>query len=241
MLTGNFLHVETDDKSQDKIVELYNKWADDIKFSSRIDDNNKYWLELVDYCEDNVELTKKFFSDLVDDVGTSGHFIRVFFYILDDKDQIKPDGYVQHNILEEIYYTLFNGRKPRCLKTWDLMTDDWVEVKHSDRLKYVQVDGLLNGSIFTKPDEYESEEIEVKDIKAIPLTEKILLDSGWNCHNMGSDGVEYDGVGYLYLFAPRDGENTFVTFNGWATIHYVHELQHAMRVNGCVRELVIID
>ena len=65
------------------------------------------------------------------------------------------------------------------MKATELMIGDWVEVTNSDYLKFVQVDGILGNSIFTKEAEYESEEIDINDLRTIPLTSEILEKNGF--------------------------------------------------------------
>lgn len=67
------------------------------------------------------------------------------------------------------------------MENCELMIGNWVEVILSDHLKYVKVVEIYDKSVLVKDgkDEWEPEEIDIANIKPIPLTEEILLANGF--------------------------------------------------------------
>ncbi|MBR1809587.1 MAG: hypothetical protein IJ776_09420 [Paludibacteraceae bacterium] len=64
------------------------------------------------------------------------------------------------------------------MKVSDLMQGDRIATNR-EYLPFAQVEDILGNSIITKEAEYESEEIEEKDIFPIPLTPKIFEKNGF--------------------------------------------------------------
>lgn len=134
----------------------------------------------------------------------------------------------------------------------DLMVGDKVEVINSDHLKYVKVRNILDNSIITEEGEYESEEIKLENIKPIHLTAEILEKNGvvyaYERDVCTEDYTRIKWKGYQY-----NDENVLIDYcNGYIRImngipaacvemdiNYVHELQHALRLCGIDKEIII--
>ena len=120
------------------------------------------------------------------------------------------------------------------MRATELMIGDWVEVIQSDHLKFVQVGEIHRTSIITKPAEYEEEEIDLQNIKSIPLTSKILEKNVFKKRNKYYYiTIENKDTRYCVEY---DTESKKLTVNNvWFVINevrYVHELQHAMKLCG---------
>ena len=148
------------------------------------------------------------------------------------------------------------------MKVEDLMIGDWVEVTNSDHLKYVQVNGILGNSIFTKEDEYESEEIDINDLQPIYVTKELLKEIGFqhdsnedlwiddtaNTKNVSNpvflvskdqritiNNVDMNSFKEWYIHIDTEDMRTLV--GGEFT--FLHELQHLYKI-GDVKENIII-
>lgn len=126
------------------------------------------------------------------------------------------------------------------MKANELMIGDWVEVIKSDHLKFVQVGEIRRNSIITMQAEYEEEEIDIQNIKPIPLTGKILKGNGFiedetaNCYEYWGD--EVDNV-YIRVFFDKFGTpisyHIQMPSNGSQVelVDNVHELQNALNIS----------
>ncbi len=233
MLTGNFLHVETDKEHQKPIVELYNTWQDHIKFLSSIDDSNQQWIDLLEYCKENKEDAKELFIDLVDWVGTSGHFLRMMLILFPEVLQI-VNGYLPPKIAEDNLYLGLSGTMPIRVEKDDIMIGDWFELKYPKKYKYVQITAITNmDTLFVKPSKYdEAEEINLYEVKPIELTKEILLKNEWAYND------EYDSYETTQHFGPKmhlKGTKHAYFYYAYEQIPimYVHELQHLLHVARC--------
>ena len=85
---------------------------------------------------------------------------------------------------------------------------------------------------------YGEEEFRVEDLSPIPLTPEILEKNGWEKTPTGyvfyTDGKRYDNS-LWYIF----GSNTFVVNTAEFQIKFVHQLQHALRLCGIDKEIVL--
>ena len=102
----------------------------------------------------------------------------------------------------------------------DLMIGDWVihpYYKHPSKIVY------FNGSRVR----VEYEEVEAESLRPIPLTPEILKKNGWEERPKG------------YVLYKKLCKNTFVVNTADIQIKYVHELQHALRLCGITREIII--
>lgn len=230
MLTGNFIHIETDKKEQEKIVQLYNIWMKNTSILSSINLNNEYWLQLKEYCENHKDIAKEFFIDLVDWTDGPGHFTLMMNYLF--PGEIEPLGYVPINCIADLWYWNFNHKWPERIEKSNIMVGDWVELKVQGeyRSKYVQVDAITNmNTIITKPDGWdEGFEIELYKLKPIKLTKELLIKNHWKYNE---DHDDYSGNKHLYVKGDNNPAQSFMVFE-YVQVHYVHELQHAMKIWG---------
>ena len=109
------------------------------------------------------------------------------------------------------------------MRATDLMIGDWVKCGR----RYMKVTQL-------------AEDMDCDDILPIPLTAEILEKNGWKSMNNGS--------GDFILTKPMAGNSATITkiingyeishgaFNGLG-IHYIHELQHVLRLCGISKEI----
>ena len=125
------------------------------------------------------------------------------------------------------------------MESCELMMGNWVEVILSDHLKYVKVVEIYGKSVLVKDgnDEWEPEEINIVNIKAIPLTEEILLANGFVVSKHQSI---LEDVGACFLY----GKYERIVEDGWTIvgdlrhpIKYVHELQQALRLCSIEKEI----
>lgn len=125
------------------------------------------------------------------------------------------------------------------MESCDLMIGNWVEVILSDHLKYVQVVEIYDKSVLVKDgkDELEPEEIDIANIKPIPLTEEILLANGFVVSKHQSI-LEDVGACILYGKYERIVEDDWTGVGDLNyPIKYVHELQQALRLCSIAKEI----
>ena len=126
------------------------------------------------------------------------------------------------------------------MKATDLMIGDWV--------KHAVTDEVLQVSEFTLNEDLEVQRYYVNgnlvgNVEPIPLTAEILENNGWEYGNWGSE--DYDDEYYTFIddFDIHIDENqTFEirTVDGCTIkLKYVHELQHALRLCGIEKEIVL--
>lgn len=111
------------------------------------------------------------------------------------------------------------------MKANELMIGDWV---YAFGCKNVQVKEILEDGIhdFTTYSLSPFDEIE-----PILLTPEILERNGWRYDEL--NGEFYGAVTILGNKAP------FLVLNGSVQVNYVHELQHALRICGIEKEIVL--
>lgn len=78
-----------------------------------------------------------------------------------------------------------------------------------------------------------------EDLQPIPLTPEILEKNGWTHYEDDKDS--FHGKDCVFLNQKEGGYGVCIdnvrTISG--TIHYVHELQHALRLCGIEKEIVL--
>lgn len=135
----------------------------------------------------------------------------------------------------------------------DLMIGDWVHVEahRGFNAQNVKVETIPDndgdneyghhyGHIGTWLDGGDNDfrDVEAKHLQPIPLTPEILEKNGWEERPTGyvfyTDGKRYDNS-LWYIF----GSNTFVVNTTEFQIKYVHELQHALRLCGIEKEIIL--
>lgn len=120
------------------------------------------------------------------------------------------------------------------LKPTDLMIGDWIQFPDGTHRVY-SIDGYniswvsLNAGYHT---------YEISKLKPINLSSEILEKNGWKERPTGyvfyTDGKRYDNS-LWYIF----GSNTFVVDNAEFQINYVHQLQHALKLCGIEKEIIL--
>ena len=141
------------------------------------------------------------------------------------------------------------------------MIGDWVEVTNSDHLKYVQVDAIFNDLILTKEAEYESEEIDINDLKPIRVTKDLLEQIGFEHdndedlmigvvevetsetpifliskdHRVTINNVDLNSFNKWYVHI--DSEDMRTIFSGEFT--FLHELQHIYKLGKIEGDIII--
>lgn len=130
----------------------------------------------------------------------------------------------------------------------DLMIGDWVNI-HEPECKGHRIDSIdeLDGQVGADGEVYDE-----CDIRPIPLTEEILVKNGfyrsprWHyCEITTDDGFK------IYIQLGCGGRIDYVRItkhnsdlmerdlDATVIIHYVHELQHMLRLCGIEKEIVI--
>lgn len=119
------------------------------------------------------------------------------------------------------------------MKANELMISNWVAQKHGGLLlkvsevrpPYIIADG-------------EDGQFHEDTLEPIPITPEVLEKNDWEERPTGyvfyTDGKRYDNS-LWYIF----GSNTFVVNTAEFQIKYVHELQHALRLCGIDKEIVL--
>ena len=144
------------------------------------------------------------------------------------------------------------------LKVTDLMVGDLVQIKEKDGKKLVgafrvvaigktYLAGVISDfvehgtvSISCIEDEKRVYQTEVCNIEPIPLTPEILEKNGlandpYGCH------FEEDEYMELEISAEEEGIYWTINYNEYAImkLKYVHQLQHALRLCGINKEIVL--
>lgn len=123
------------------------------------------------------------------------------------------------------------------MKAEKLMIGDWLYF-NEEEFDYVpvQVESLTMGDIFVKNENnplcYEA---DAKDLEYIPLTAEILEKNGFAHEHSYEEGIAIEKFCINGMRIDQLAEDLFVwicpaTNNGILTFHYVHELQHALRL-----------
>lgn len=125
------------------------------------------------------------------------------------------------------------------MKANELMIGDCVRHKRTKEVIYIfEIDDDRN-VINNEPDGYCSEKnIDIDDVEPIPLTPEILEKNGFK-YNPFSTG--------FYECKTEDGNIACTMSNWWSfyvndniipnRFHYVHELQHALKLCGIEKEI----
>lgn len=137
------------------------------------------------------------------------------------------------------------------MKANELMTGDWVLIKRTPSCEYpYKICSINNYSILGE--EYADwieveadEEINLENIKPIPLTAEILEkngfkmygDTGWWLEDDFFDIHIYEWSDSIWVFKYESTEMN--TPYEQRTFSYVHNLQHALRECGIDKEIVL--
>ena len=141
------------------------------------------------------------------------------------------------------------------MKASELMCGDWISYIEDGKLYYARVSEVYKPSVFTDDGEFEGRDVEEDEIIPVQITPEILEKSGWK--KVGEDErtgvsvmqIEYDGNAFWWTemngecgcedVENEDGEEKFVKVFSCVQVCYVHELQHALRLCGIDKEIVI--
>lgn len=131
------------------------------------------------------------------------------------------------------------------MKVTDLMVGDWV----LDGTQIAQITSITFGGVI-ETTAHENSNIEV--IEPIPLTAEILVKNGWienpdipiaviyytQKFNDGDDGLLWD-FDVRIDCDPYGDYHLMHNGVSFCYVNYVHELQHALRLCGITREIII--
>lgn len=118
----------------------------------------------------------------------------------------------------------------------DLMVGDWVYVVRGyDKHHTIE---KIKGVIADEDEPYPvtistGETVSLNDIKPIPLTSDILVKNGFEKFTESQTNFDYTDNDIHLEYWIGDGVFRYYT----AEIHYVHQLQHLMRLFGIEREI----
>lgn len=144
------------------------------------------------------------------------------------------------------------------MKAKELMIGDWIADKDGDKARVVniiadEIDGCYYGiDVFCKnaDGQHFSWTVPFEEAQPIPLTAEIL-DKNYEEVCRGKDGTSYEWcwrveTGYVEISESKDayGVNRYwLTANDGECrlmlVRYVHELQHALRLCGVEKEIVL--
>lgn len=124
------------------------------------------------------------------------------------------------------------------MKVTELMVGDWVYI-HEPECKGHRIDSIdeLDGQVGADGEVYDE-----CDIRPIPLTEDILVKNGWDFRDRQyAIECEEDEQGIVELSRDKDGYYWSINWDEYQIIriHYVHELQHILRLCGIDKEISI--
>ena len=144
--------------------------------------------------------------------------------------------------------------KANELKVTDLMVGDWVSCQiNSIEVKYVRIASLNKTTMNGIPTDFiefnkvmvdmlhgNYYQVDIASVHPIPLTPEILKKNGlandpYGCH------FEEDEYMELEISAEEEGIYWTINYNeyGILKLKYVHELQHALRLCGINKEIVV--
>lgn len=147
----------------------------------------------------------------------------------------------------------------------ELMLGDWVRISDDDTHEYfdAQIKGVdfLDNVYAQIPGEEKPCPFSIDCVEPVPLTPEILEKNGWSHSQLhgsyGRKGMRIDGPPYEEL---PDGIKNLLDFAQWSIdeefqyhlleiymwrgsirlwVNYVHELQHALRLCGIDKEIVV--
>lgn len=139
------------------------------------------------------------------------------------------------------------------MKATELMIGDWVfDNFHQAKARVNTLTrALLWGAVEEKDGFYDDKQLRYEDVKPIPLTEEILRKNGWgfNDEDAKSAPRTWSGGGLTLQSADDCGYRIVVTSdyddedtsNTPFILHYVHELQHALRLRRIEKEIEIVN
>ena len=141
------------------------------------------------------------------------------------------------------------------MKPTDIQLGDWFRIRYQNAENQTVTTNFqvsqaikfkVTGSTYVWSDE-NGNMGDIEKIEPIPLTDVILKKNGFDCSDPEVKQYHFveDGRGYHFSLRQmynRKKENdgySFYAFNVLSLVIYVHELQHAFRVCGIEKEIVI--
>lgn len=129
------------------------------------------------------------------------------------------------------------------MKANELMIDDWVQVpslidnvEHYDA--WCKVKQLRDCDL----DVVGFKELKYSEIMPIPITPEILEKNGWVKNLYSAESYDNEELECLSLWVGEDGKNKWWWHVGVelvTPINYVHEFQHALRICGIEKEIIL--
>jgi len=123
----------------------------------------------------------------------------------------------------------------------ELQIGDWVNTpKGNYQIDNIQ-DNDVVGTTYNNGEGVESL-FDIDKVKPIPLTAEILEKNGWNKEVYSNESWDNEEIEALSLWIGEDGKNSWWWHVGVelvTPINYVHELQHALRLCGIEKEIVV--
>ena len=132
------------------------------------------------------------------------------------------------------------------MKANELMIGDWVHVAHNGKASHFgKVTALLSSDAVET--DIDGSLALSSSVEPIPLTDDILKRNGFDCTDPEVKQYHFVEEGERYHFSLRQMYNrkkekdgySFYAFNVLSLVINVHELQHAFRVCGIEKEIVI--
>lgn len=149
--------------------------------------------------------------------------------------------------------------KPTDIQIGDLLTFE--ECLNDEAYPVIKVTGILQDSFFARIDDAKGEdELDYEGVVGIPLTAEILEKNGFRWDGSGQQEMMFmtphndKGIRYnLYVGLKHKTINVYSTFPelkspNWRKHNqvdlevcgpYVHELQHALRLCGIEKEIIV--
>lgn len=140
------------------------------------------------------------------------------------------------------------------MKANELMTGDWVLIKRTPSCEYpYKICSINNYSILGEDyadwiEVEAGEEINLEDIKPIPLTAEILennADGGWCNYSDAPSGRAIYHFGKVAIYVEWERYQPYIELHGLGSTFFkdyipsVHKLQHALRLCGIDKEIVL--
>lgn len=127
------------------------------------------------------------------------------------------------------------------LKISDLSVGDWVKMEDEHyQIYHLTLAGDVYG--YRKVNITSSEEYfdgTIADVCPIPITPEILEANGWKCIEEDADDAFYGDPTSSLFHTKGTFRYNFATPEVSIVCHFVHQLQHALRLAGIDREIVM--
>ena len=128
----------------------------------------------------------------------------------------------------------------------DVMLGDWVLYEHKNNrgvtvsTHCLKVENITNDSLCMRSGDYwRVQKTGLGMIKPIPLTAEILEKNGFTCDAYGMNDSDELVVSVEYGVFQRNTDDGFKMLSDGKAIKYVHELQHALRLCGVEKEIIL--